>query len=120
MKRSTKAALLSALVLPGAGHIFLKRYISGLILAAVSLAGLYYLSSKAIESALLIAEKIQTGTLPPDAETIMALASKQPIGAEPLLLNIAAAAFIIAWLIGIVDSYRIGYLQEKGSALMNQ
>ena len=46
MKKSTKAALLSAFVLPGAGHIFLKKYIPGVALVGASLGGIYYLTSK--------------------------------------------------------------------------
>jgi len=37
MSRSTTAVLLSALVLPGAGHLYLKHYPRGLALIAISL-----------------------------------------------------------------------------------
>ena len=42
MKKSTKAALLSALICPGAGHIFLKKYIRAMLLVAATLAGVGY------------------------------------------------------------------------------
>ncbi len=113
MKRSTKAALLSALVLPGSGHIFLKKYIAGCILAGMSLAGLYYLASRAIEQALQIAEKIQAGSLPLDPGSVLELISKQPTQIALQRLSIATSVFIIIWLISIIDSYRIGYMQER-------
>lgn len=113
MKKSTKAALLSALVLPGAGHFYLKKYISGFALAGVSLTGMYYLISKATESALQIVEQMQNGSIPLDAAAITGLASAQPVGTEATLQNIATAAIIICWIIGIIDSYRIGTMRDK-------
>ena len=35
------------------------------------------------------------------------------MGTEAQLLNIAAAVLFISWLIGIVDSYRVGRAQDK-------
>jgi hypothetical protein len=55
MKKSMKAALLSAFVFPGAGHFFLKKHITGTVLAV----------------------------------------------------------FIISLLVGIIDSYRVGRIQDK-------
>ncbi len=112
MKKSTKAALLSALLFPGAGHIFLNKYISGIALGGVSLAAIYYLISKTVESALQIIEETQ-GNVQLDVITITELLSKQSAGVESQLLNIAMAALIICWLIGIVDSYRVGCLRDK-------
>lgn len=118
MKKSTKAALLSAFVLPGMGHIFLKKYICGIVLSGVSLAGIYYLVSKTVERALQILEKVQTGDTPLDIATITALASQQPTGPEADLLNVATVAFIICWLIGIVDAYRIGRAHEQNDDVL--
>jgi hypothetical protein len=108
MKRSTKAALLSAFVFPGAGHFFLRKYIAGIFLAAASFSAIYYIFNNALERALQITEQIQNGDVPLDVVTITELASKQPTGADAQMLNIAAVTLTICWLIGIVDAYRIG------------
>ncbi len=108
-----KAALLSAFVFPGVGHFFLKKYISGAVLAGTAFAGLYFLIAKTVEKALQIAEKIQSGEAQLDAATIIDLVSKQATGTEAQLLNIAAAVLFVSWLIGIVDSYRVGRAQDK-------
>jgi hypothetical protein len=113
MKKSTKAALLSALVLPGAGHIYLKKYISGFVLAGAALSALYYLISKATEDALKIVEQIQNGSVPLDATSITELVSMQTAGAESQLPDIATAIVMICWVIGIIDSYRVGSMQDK-------
>jgi len=65
MKRSTKAVLLSAFVFPGAGHVFLKRYLAGVVLAGVALIALYVYVSGAVEQALKITDMIERGELQP-------------------------------------------------------
>ncbi len=115
MKKSVKAALLSALLFPGAGHFSLKRYIPGAIFAGVSIAAIYYLISKAMERGALIADKIQSGAVPLDATAIAELISQQSAGAEGHSLNAVMTVFFIIWLISIVDSYRLGCAQDKNN-----
>ncbi len=112
MKKSIKAAMLSAFVFPGAGHIYLKFYVSGLLLIGVSSAGIYYLVLNMIEKALQIVEKIQLGHVQADATVINQLLSSQTTGNESQLLSIATTAIAICWIIGIIDSYRIGRAQD--------
>ena len=113
MKKSTKAVLLSALVFPGVGHIYLKKHISGTVLIGTAFAAIYFLVSITIEKALQITEKIQSGDIPLDIAAITESISKQSTGAEAQLVNLATATFIICWLIGIVDCYRQGRVREK-------
>ncbi len=60
MKMGIKAALLSALVFPGAGQIYLRRYVRGLISMVISLDGLGVLVAQATVGALRELEKIQS------------------------------------------------------------
>jgi TM2 domain-containing membrane protein YozV len=113
MKKSTKAALLSAFVFPGAGHIYLKKYLPGVALIGASLVAGYYLITKSVEVALQIAEKIQSGEVQLDATAITELVSKQITGTETQLINIATPTIIICWVIGIIDSYRVGRMRDK-------
>jgi len=108
VKKSTKAALLSAFVFPGVGHIYLKKYVAGILLAGVSFAAVYYVIAKTVEMAVEISEKIQSGDVPLDVGAITDLVSQQSGGADAKTLNIAMTALVICWLIGIVDSYRAG------------
>lgn len=108
MKKSTKAALISALVFPGAGHIYLKKYLRGIILATLSLTAIASLISYTVERALQIAEKIQSGQIPPDIPAITELLSQQPAGNTLLIQHIAATAIILCWIVGIIDAYRAG------------
>jgi hypothetical protein len=113
MKKSIKAALLSALVLPGAGHFFLKKYVMGAILAIAAFAGLYSIIVTTIEKALKIAEQIQTSSTPLSIEEVSALVSQQVLQSEVQQMNMALLALLVAWVIGIVDAYRLGVIQEK-------
>lgn len=108
-----KAALLSTFIFPGVGHIYLKRYIPGVALVGASLAGISYVISKAIERSLQIVEKIQSGDVQLDVTAITELVSKQSTGTEAQLLNIVTVVIFICWLIGIIDSYRVGWVQDK-------
>ena len=108
-----KAALLSALVFPGAGHFFLKKHIAGIVLAGSTCASLYLLISNMMERVLQITEKIQHGQVQLDVAAITELISKQSTGNEAQLLNIATVVLIVSWLVGIVDSYIVGLKQDK-------
>jgi len=113
MTKSTKAALLSALVFPGAGHFFLKKYIPGGVLAGAALGSLCLVVANMMEKAQQIADKILSGEVPFDVAAITELLSKQPAGTEAQIINIAWVVLIISWLLGIVDSYRIGLGKYK-------
>ena len=120
MKMSKKAALLSGLVFPGLGHYVLKKYLVGVVLASTVCAGLYVLLAHTVERAQQIVDKIQSGEIAADAATIMEMATMQAESADASSVDIATAAIIVAWVIAIVDSYRVGRaLDEKESAQDN-
>ena len=60
-----------------------------------------------MEKATQISEKILNGGIHLDIETVTELASNQASGADVQLLNIATTVFVVCWLIGIIDSYRV-------------
>jgi hypothetical protein len=116
MSNSWKAALLSAFVFPGVGHFYLKKRISGTVLAGSALASLFFVISKTLESAQRIAEQIQSGEGPVDIAEISALLAEQPAGTDSQLFNIASAVFVVAWLVGILGSYRFGRAMSRTDA----
>ena len=103
------------------GHIFLKKTVSGVALAGSSFVAIYYLVSKTVERALQISEKIQRGDISLDVAAISELVSKQSDGVDIQLINIATAVFIICWLFGVVDSYRVAYsIGKSQKGLVNK
>ena len=115
MTKTTKAVLLSALVFPGTGHVFLKKYLPGGALVSVALGCLYYLVTKSIEIALSIAEKIQSGEVPHDAVGLSEFVATQMSAMETPAQDIATTVLIIVWVTGILDSYRIARAQNMAA-----
>ena len=121
MKKSTKAALVSALVFPGLGHMYLKKYFNGLILFGISFASIFYMSAKIVQSSRQIIEKIQSGAAQPDIASIMELVARQQNQADGShIFDIATAIFLLCWLVGIIDSYRVGYGQDPKDTVLTK
>lgn len=112
MKISTKAALFSGLLFPGIGHIYLRQYARGMLLALAAAGAFYIMVSTAFQAALEITAKIESGEIPLESQTIAALVARQSDAAGPAA-NIAALVLLISWIIGIVDSYRAGRRLEQ-------
>lgn len=113
MKKHTKAALLSAFVFPGLGHMIVKKYVAGGILLALALSSLIFLIADAVQQALELSAKLQSGEVGLDSASISQLLSGQVTGTEALLGNIATLVLVLCWLIGIIDSYRAGRALEN-------
>ena len=111
MTKSFKAALLSALVFPGVGHLYLRKYLIGVALIGAALYPLYILIDYTIRSAEKIVNKIISGEIQPDLVVIRDLISQQQTAPEAQQLSWVTTALVIIWVIGIIDSYRIGRMK---------
>lgn len=112
MKRATKAVLLSALVFPGLGHLYLKRWAAGIVLSGVAAYAVYTIASVTMRIAMDVIHKIESSGLAPDIDTITALVTQQVTGSEQAT-DMATIAFAACWLLGIVGSYLHGRAQDK-------
>jgi hypothetical protein len=112
MKKSTKAALWSGLLFPGAGHFFLKRYRRGFLLLSITLAALVIIIRDALDQALAIADKIQSGAIPLDAQIISQSIEEAANTAASLPVNVAWLITIVCWVIALIDAFRIGRQEE--------
>ena len=113
MKRSSKAVLLSGLIFPGIGHIVLKQYLRGSVLMLIALVALSVIVIRIFQQALTIVDRINSGDIPVDTGAIAEMVSNSTSGADSLIESIAVVIFVACWLIGIIDSYRLGVAQEK-------
>ena len=113
MTRSIRAALLSGLIFPGIGHIVLKQYLRGSILMFSALIALSVIVTVAIQRALTIVDSINSGEIPVETGAITELVSNSISSADNLVVNISLAVVGTCWLIGIIDSYRLGITREK-------
>jgi hypothetical protein len=115
MSQALKAALFSAFVFPGSGHFLLKKPVQGSLLAGVSILCIWALLSTALEKAQEISLKIQSGEIPLDISRITEEVSKQVAGGGSQLADIATYVLLVCWLVGIVDSYRVGWLRDRAN-----
>ncbi|MFO7606115.1 MAG: hypothetical protein R6W72_07445, partial [Desulfurivibrionaceae bacterium] len=84
MRKSVKAALLSGLVLPGIGHFYLKRFITGALLLLATLASLYLIITVVVERAMEIAARIVKGEVSPDVAVISEMILRIELAFAPL------------------------------------
>lgn len=92
--------------------MYLKKYVSALFLFIGAATATYVIVSNAVQKALEVVEKIQSGGVPLDVATISELVS-QPSPTGEFSTNIALVALLVFWIIGIVDSFRVGRMLEK-------
>jgi hypothetical protein len=110
-----KAALLSALLFPGSGHFFLKKPVQGALLALISTICLYFLLITSFDIVQDINLKLQSGQIPLDIEKIQAMVSLEISSEDAQKSEFSSLILGICWLIGIVDSFRLGRLNTKSS-----
>ena len=113
MKQSYKAALFSALVYPGSGHLVLKQYPMGLLLAGTATACLGALVYRAFAIAGAISDKILSGDIPLDIVRINDEISMQMAAGSSTMITIATWLLVFCWLAGTADAFRLGRRQDR-------
>lgn len=115
MSKALKAALLSGLVFPGIGHFVVKKPLKATLVMGVSIICVYVMVSTAVEFAQEISLKIQNGEIPLDINRISEAVSEQQAQGQATSGRWPPLLLLIAWLFGIVDSYREGRILDKAS-----
>jgi hypothetical protein len=108
MHKATKAALISAFIFPGCGHFYLKRKLRGAVFALFSAGCLYVLITYAVNIANDISDRILSGDIPLDINSLMAEVSSQLNGSPGDPQNIATLLLLGCWSIAIIDSFILG------------
>ena len=107
MKSSSKAALLSALVFPGAGQISAGHNRRGWIIIAATITVMSLLIRGALQKAQQIIEQMQKSGVVMDMESISKAAAQASGFSDNLFLNILLISLIIIWLFSVLDAYRL-------------
>lgn len=108
MSKTATAVLLSALVLPGAGHLYLKHSRRGMVLIAISLVCLWFIVDGVMRQVSLVLGQLDVEGGALDASRISELAAQASNGPENSAAAVATLVLIVCWLIGMADAYRIG------------
>jgi hypothetical protein len=110
MSRSTTALLLSALVFPGAGHLYLKRRSRALLFIVPTVVAGGYFVLDAARRATDLADQIMSGALGTDP---VAIAAKlEQAGPTSGLVDLAMYVLLACWIGAAVDAWLLGRTQE--------
>jgi hypothetical protein len=110
MKKSVKAALWSGFVFPGVGHFFLKCYLRGMVLFIPAILAVFLLTRDLVAQTELVMSKLESGAVSPDLQAIGALLDATP---DTLTTTIAYWVIVVCWVLGVIDAYRLGSMQDK-------
>lgn len=108
MSRSIKSVLLSGLVFPGAGHLYLKKYRMATVLIITTIGCLSFLIMKAVEKAVSILEEIEASGAAINAQNIVEISASATGNTDTTSTSIATLLIVICWFVGIIDAYRSG------------
>ncbi|GBE03396.1 MAG TPA: hypothetical protein ENH45_02540 [Nitrospirae bacterium] len=113
MKNSLKAALLSGLVFPGVGQIFLKQYKRAAVIIIAIVVSLTVVIMEATQLALAIMDKIMSegGTI--DMETISNAATQAYTTSSNQTIDLGLLSLLLFWIIATIDAYIMGKKKDK-------
>jgi len=80
--------------------------LSALVAFSVIVTGIF-------QRALTVVDRINSGEIPLETGAIAELVSNSTTGVDSFIENTAVIVLAACWLIGIIDSYRLGVAQEK-------
>jgi len=108
MNKATKAALFSALLFPGWGQLYLKRYLRGLVFILPVLIGTLALAWAVIQTSVAIikAAPFKKGTVQLINVIQVSVDSLKAVDLSYVLLMLSLIA--ILWILSIVDAYQLG------------
>lgn len=106
MKASIKAALISALVFPGLGHLVLRRGARGLLFIVPTLLAGGYLLRATLAMADTLVNDVNSGKLPLDP--LLILERVHSSGIDNPVTNGAALVCIVCWLGSVADALWLG------------
>jgi len=112
MTKNTKALLLSALVFPGIGQFYLKRYKSACIFIGVALASTIYIFVDIMTIALAVADKIVTGEISADYSTMRKAIFEAQESSGTQIITILIYVLVATWIISIIDILRLKKQQK--------
>jgi TM2 domain-containing membrane protein YozV len=111
METATKAALFSALLFPGWGQIYLKRYKRGIAIILPVLAGMLSICWGVVQVAISIlkAAPFKKGTVAMSAVVKLSLDSVKAL--DSIYFSLILLFIVLLWIFSIVDAYHLGKKQ---------
>ena len=91
----------------------LKQYLRGSVLMLSALVAFSVIVTRVFQRALTIVGRIDSGDIPVDTGAIAEMVANSTSGADSFIENTAVIVLGACWLVGIIDSYRLGVAQES-------
>lgn len=104
--------LLSGLLFPGLGHLYLKRWVVGVTISGIAAFALYYLLSITIGIALDVSQRVAEGAVPADIASVTQVVTQELSGMQQAT-DLAATGLLACWITGVVGAYLHGRRQDK-------
>jgi hypothetical protein len=111
MQRAVSAALLSAFVFPGAGHLYLRRPARACLFLVPALVAAIWFFGDLMARASRLADQVLAGTLPLDPAAIAARLDAQ--GPSSPATTICGAVLVLCWAGAIVDSFVVARARAR-------
>jgi TM2 domain-containing membrane protein YozV len=108
MNIAAKAALFNALLFPGWGQIYLKKYKKGILIIIATVAGVVSILLSVVQTttALLKAVPFKKGTITLIAVVQTAIKAIKALNLS--YLSLILLSMILLWIFSIIDAYQIG------------
>jgi len=113
MNPAIKAALYNALLFPGWGHFYLKRYKRGMLIMLPVLAGIIFICWSLIQVVMDILRAAPPQKSSVDINTVFKLTDDSLKTLDSTTLSFIMFIIISLWIFSIIDAYRIGKKQMR-------
>lgn len=114
MRPSIKSALLSGILMPGFGQIYLKYYLRGTFYLLITLGCLFLLIKKTIHIfEILVETMMDNSRVVLDIQSLLFQVQKIMKNQNWLIYEIAAYLLLVCWIVSTIDAYYLGKKQEK-------
>jgi hypothetical protein len=112
ISNSLKGALLSGLVFPGLGQIFLKHHKRGIALILTVSLSMVVIIVKSVQLSLDMLEQIMHKGGVIDMKTISNTATEALRSSDSLIFKFSFLLMVLCWIVGILDAYITGRKKE--------
>jgi len=113
MKKSIYAAMLSGIICPGSGQLWLGKKLLGWGFISVSLLCVLVIMNQIISRAQVIAEQILAGEIGNDLSSIYAAVSGAAVDTAGASMSALTWVFLANWGLSIISAFWLGAQQDK-------
>ncbi len=115
MKKPIIAALLSLLVFPGAGHVWLKKTALGLGIILLSLAALSVSVYEIFKVVMIVLNDINLGKIDIEPSQLTATIMSTLENRDNYLVDTSLTILTICWISSALDAFRIGLKKSSNN-----